>query len=138
MISQKLALRCLDTYSLPNDATVSTVRNDWFQQHLAGLDRVREALWPILRPLGTVKTSGAFYFLVPLPPLVTEEEVVDTFATKYGILLMPGSPFGAKNHLRLSYGSIPPDTIVQAIEQLKNGFDEILQLSQQRLSTSSS
>ncbi len=66
MISQKLAVKCLETYDISPDAT----HNTWFQQHLKGLDLVREALWPILAPLGTVKTFGAFYFLVPLPDKV--------------------------------------------------------------------
>lgn len=119
----------MQTYSL--DA--SETKNEWFNEHLKGLEAVREALWPVLEKLGTVKTFGAFYFLVPLPPNVTEEEVVDLFARKYGILLMPGTPFGAKNHLRLSYGGIPPNTIMSAIERLQSGFEEVVLLSKSRV-----
>ena len=58
---------------------------------------------------------------------------MDLLARKHGILLMLGTPFGAKNYLRLSYGSIPPEMIVKAIKKLENGFEEIAALSQARL-----
>jgi aspartate/methionine/tyrosine aminotransferase len=64
VLSQKLALQCLTTYDH------STGSNPWFTSHLTSLDNVRNILWPILEPLGTVRTEGAFYFLVPLPDKV--------------------------------------------------------------------
>lgn len=42
----------------------------WVGQTVSTLAEVRAALWPILEPLGTVYTTGAFYFLVPVPPKV--------------------------------------------------------------------
>lgn len=129
MISQRLALSCLEsTYdNLPHDT-----QNRWFEEHRSSLQRVREALWPVLEPLGTVKSNGAFYFLVPVPRHISEEEAVDVLARKYAVLLMHGTPFGAPGHLRLSYGSIPPDQVVQAIGKLQAGFDHLRQLSHQR------
>ena len=44
----------------------------WVGQTVSTLTDVRAALWPILEPLGTVYTTGAFYFLVPVPPKVSE------------------------------------------------------------------
>ena len=44
----------------------------WVAQTVSTLAEVRAALWPILKPLGTVYTTGAFYFLVPVPPKVSE------------------------------------------------------------------
>jgi aspartate/methionine/tyrosine aminotransferase len=41
----------------------------------------------------------AFYFLVPVPSEVSEEEAVDILAREYGVLLMPGGAFGAPGHL---------------------------------------
>lgn len=75
---------------------------------------------------------GAFYFLAPLPPHVTEEEAVDILALQYSVLLMHGTPFGAKGYLRLSYGSIPPEQVIASIEKLKKGFEAIVQLSRLR------
>ena len=43
--------------------------------------------------------SRAFYFLVPVPSEVSEEEAVDILAREYGVLLMPGGAFGAPGHL---------------------------------------
>lgn len=93
---------------------------------------MREALWPIVAPLGTVKSSGAFYFLVPVPEGVTEEEAVDILAKQFGVLLMYGSPFGCPGHLRLSYGSIPPEKVLGAVDALGAGFAFLQQLSLER------
>ena len=42
----------------------------WVARQVAGLERCRERLWAAVQPMGTVRTTGAFYFLVPLPPAV--------------------------------------------------------------------
>lgn len=125
ILSQKLALACLETYQ-------SDGRNEWFDQQLAQLRMVREVLWPVLEPLGTVRTAGAFYFLVPLPDGIGEEEAVDLLAHQYGVLLMTGSPFGAPGHLRLSYGSIAPEKVLGCVERLRGGLDELQELSRYR------
>jgi len=126
MISQQLALACLDTYTSNYD------HNPWFEEHRLALQQVREALWPVVARLGTVKTNGAFYFLVPLPVGVSEDEAVDILATQFGVLLMHGTPFGAPGHLRMSYGSIPPEQIVSAISKISDGFDHLVELSKTR------
>jgi len=41
-----------------------------YMRHLSQVDslqEVRATLWPALARMGTVRTDGAFYFLVPLP-----------------------------------------------------------------------
>ncbi len=45
---------------------------------------------------------------------------------------MHGAPFGAKGHLRLSYGSIPPNAVIDAADKLKQGFDYLQELSKSR------
>ena len=50
---------------------------------------------------GTVKALGAFYFLVPLPDKVGDEEAVDILARQFGLPLMPGACFGASGYIRL-------------------------------------
>jgi aspartate/methionine/tyrosine aminotransferase len=97
-----------------------------------GLDSVREALWDVLGPLGTVRTQGAFYFLVPVPEGVSEQEAVHLLATKHKVLLMLGSPFGAPQHLRLSYGGLPPASALAAVERLRQGFVDIHELAEKR------
>ena len=109
-------------------------------------------MWAILSTHcpGTVKTTGAFYFLAKLPPHVTEEEAVHTLATQHRVLCTPGKPtqsqhpaprsnrlvllhpptqskttgsaFGAPGHLRLSYGSLPEEECLAAVDRLEAGL----------------
>ena len=48
----------------------------WVGQTVSTLNSVRTELWPILEPLGTVYTTGAFYFLVPVPEKVRTETIL--------------------------------------------------------------
>lgn len=45
---------------------------------------------------------------------------------------MPGTPFGAPNFMRLSYGGLPPDAAVSAVQRLSAGFDQIIKLAASR------
>ena len=63
---------------------------------------------------------------------VSEDEAVDILAREYGVLLMPGSPFGARQFMRLSYGSLPPNAAVSAVERLSEGFQKLRLLSASR------
>ncbi len=68
---------------------------------------------------------------------MSEEEAVDLLATRFGVLLMHGSAFGAPQHLRLSYGSISPERVLDpaTIDKLRRGFAHIAQLAEQRRDT---
>lgn len=89
----------------------------------------------VVQPLGTIRTTGAFYFLIPVPPQISEEEAVDILAHQYKILLMPGSAFGAPGYMRISYGSLEPSKSIAAITRLKDGLGYLLNLSSQRTSS---
>ena len=52
------------------------------------------------------QSLGAFYFFVPVPEGVPEEEALRLLAEEYRLLLLPGSAFGAAGFLRLSYGAL--------------------------------
>ncbi len=67
-----MASFCLESYQFPSE---QGCENSWFQEHLKNLQNARDLLWPILEPLGTVKTFGAFYFLVPVPTNVRAHEL---------------------------------------------------------------
>ena len=45
---------------------------------------------------------------------------------------MPGSPFGAPQHMRLSYGGLPPAAALKAVQQLTDGFRHLNELSTSR------
>ena len=62
--------------------------------------------------------------MVPVPEGTSEESVVHTLATKFKILVMPGTPFGATGYLRISYGNIPSE---EAFERLEKGLQFIVQ-----------
>jgi katanin p60 ATPase-containing subunit A1 len=128
--SQKLAIRCMevDQECGAGDPDGRT----WVQHTIRTLETVRDALWPVVGPMGTVRTTGAFYFLVPVPLGVTDDEAVDILARRHGVLLMPGWPFGAPQHLRLSYGGLSPEVALKTVDQLRSGFRELTELASSR------
>lgn len=69
---------------------------------------------------------------------VGENEAIHILATEFGVLLTPGSAFGAPQHMRLSYGSIPPDQVPGAVQKLAAGVKHLLELSACRLDLSAS
>ncbi len=128
IIGQKLALHCFNI----DDEESKSNKVSWVKSKIRGLSMVRDALTPAIKILNTVYTNGAFYFLVPTPPHVTDEEAVDILAKEYKVLLMPGTPFGAPNYLRLSYGSIPMNDVLTAVGNITAGFQHLLKLSNER------
>eukprot|EP01041_Mallomonas_annulata_P003376 gene3376-6694_t len=130
MIGQKLGLYAMrHSESYRNQHGIS-----WVDAKIRSLDSVRTAVWEAVESMGGVRSSGAFYFLVPIPVQVSEDEAVGILAHNYGILLMHGSAFGAEHHLRLSYGSLPPDAVMSAVQKLREGLEYIRNLAAERLS----
>lgn len=128
VISQILAVQMIDY----DDAYIAEKGISWVTSKIRSLDEVRTAVWDAVSSLGTIRTNGAFYFLVPVPANVTEEEAVHVLATEHGVLLMLGWPFGAPGYLRLSYGSLPPSETVSAVSRLKTGVAHLIRLSESR------
>ena len=50
----------------------------------------------------------------------------------YLTLTYQGWPFGAPQHLRLSYGGIAPEQVLTAVEQLRQGFQALKTLGETR------
>ena len=107
---QRLALAALRDLGTP-----------WVRAQVASLAPAREALWRAVAPLFELRRAatggaptpdkapqslGAFYFFVPVPEGVPEEEALRLLAEEYRLLLLPGSAFGAEGFLRLSYGAL--------------------------------
>ena len=149
IISQKLAERCLhleerlcaeslsqSSSSLGNNDKLPLLvsSSPWVQSKIQSLSQIREAVWEAVAPMGTIRTNGAFYFLVPVPAFISEDEAVDILAIQFKVLLMPGRAFGADNYMRLSYGSLDPAVSMAAVERLRLGFQHLLQLSEARKS----
>ena len=119
MLSQRMACHCLDV----DDEYYGINGITWVDDKIKCLEEVRKKLWLVVKEHQTVLTSGAFYFLVPVPSGVSEEDAIDILAKKFRVLLMPGSPFGAPNYMRLSYGSIHPTQVLLAIDNIKAGLE---------------
>lgn len=64
----------------------------WTRQRVGELSGMRERMWSVVSRLapGTVRTKGAFNYLLRLPEGVTEEEAVRVLATKVKVLVTPG------------------------------------------------
>lgn len=122
-----IASQYLAQYCLEEDAA-----HGWVQQQVKTLAPLRKALFEVLRRLGTVYSAGAIYFLVPLPPHVSDDEAVDILAISFGVLVMHGSAFGAPGYLRLSYGSLRPELVLSACTRLHEAVDCLLELSTAR------
>lgn len=68
IVSQRLGELCYeenDEYRSTHDGV------SWVDAQVSSLEQIRDKIWSIVEPLGTVKTFGAFYFLVKLPAEVT-------------------------------------------------------------------
>jgi hypothetical protein len=45
--------------------------SEWAKTTVGSLESIRAAFWPVVQPLGTIYTKGAFYYLIPVPPQVS-------------------------------------------------------------------
>ena len=87
--------------------------------------------------MGTVRTAGAFYFLVPLPPAWraggggggggAEREALGILGEAFGVIVTPGVAFGCPGYLRVSYGSLPDDELGAAADRLRDGLEWLSQ-----------
>jgi len=107
------------------------------------LEPVRPLLWDALRPLARAaehwktpstrlqkQPRGAFYYFIPIPPGLGEEAALRVLASEYGLLLLPGSAFGAPGHLRLGYGGIRGVGVaVEVAARLRSGVEQLCRLS---------
>lgn len=128
--SQMLAAHCL---ALDDEYTALHNGCSWVHSKVATLIPLREKIFPIVARLGTILTHGAMYMLVPVPKHVSEDEAVHTLATEFGVLLIQGRVFGASGHLRLSYGSIPPEKVLLACDRLRFGVARLIEMSDKRI-----
>lgn len=114
MISQDLAL---STLKLP-------WISDWVAERVHGLRVPREAAWEAVADSGATKTTGAYFFLVPLPSAwqSSEMDAITVLAERYQVLVAPGSAFGAPGHFRLSYGSHSDEVFSAAAQRLRLGL----------------
>ena len=148
--SQEIAARALEELG-----------TQWVRDQVQQLQPARSRLWDAARPLydaaatalastasdGGADTAapsattrklqpprqplGAFYYMLPLPPHIEEEEAVRLLAQRHGLLVLPGSAFGAEGKLRLAYGCLDgEEQVAQAGTRLERGVGDLLERSE--------
>jgi aspartate/methionine/tyrosine aminotransferase len=110
-----------------------TVGAAYCREKLAELTRVRTHVLERLRGAGTAchfpAAEGAFYFLLQVETARTPLEVVTELVRDHQVAVIPGSAVGLTTGcpLRVSYGALQPETVVEGIERLVTGLRAILQ-----------
>lgn len=82
-----------------------------------------------LNPLCTVpQGEGAFYFLLKIHASIEPMELVERLIREHGVAVIPGTAFGMKDgcHLRVAYGALEKETVVEGITRLVTGLKTIL------------
>jgi aspartate/methionine/tyrosine aminotransferase len=75
---------------------------------------------------GTVKTDGAFYFMVKLPDGVKDMDAVTYLAKEWNVMVLPCNSAGLQGYLRVSYGNLSVQECTEASSRLKQGLKAIL------------
>lgn len=138
VLSQEIAERC-----------VKVLGPSWVQNNVSSLNPARDKLWKAISTAAHISSSnpadlakatrmqqaiqprGAFYYLVPLPGHLTEEEAIAILAKRHGLLLLPGMAFGMPGMLRLSYGCLgDADAVYAAACQLEHGLCDLWSCAQ--------
>jgi len=111
----------------------------WVREQVATLEPIRPLIWEALRPLAEAaefwpgrnaslasQPRGAFYYMLPVPPGMSEEAAISFLAREHGLLVLPGSAFGLSGHLRLSYGGIAtPQMAEDVAARLRVGVQQL-------------
>ena len=74
-----------------------------------------------------MQPAGAFYYMLPLPAGLEEEEAIAILSRRHGLLVLPGSAFGLPGTLRLSYGKIGAEVAEMAASRLADAACDLLE-----------
>lgn len=90
---------------------------------IAPYQKKRDVLWQALTDIGyrCVKPEGAFY-LFPSTPI--DDVEFSRVLVEQGILAVPGTGFGRKNHMRLSL-TVPLDVVERSIPGFEAAFRQV-------------
>lgn len=125
----------------PSNVALMSRNRDIF---LKDLRRVYEGL-PLNRRF--VRTTGAFYFFLPIAladdiddgyddrDIDEIEDVVDFLVRESKVLVTPGSTYGMRGYIRVSYGSVRPEDARAASLALSRGLSHYLSLQRAYHST---
>ncbi len=113
-------------------AAALRVGSPWCRQAAAGLPDVRDAAMEILSSLGDVcqvsRPHGAFYLFLKLATSRSDMDIVESLIRDHGVAVLPGSAFGetARCSIRISYGALDADTVIEGVQRLGRGLTQVL------------
>ena len=104
----------------------------WCREKLVALSEVRQIALDLLGGLGdrclVPEADGAFYFLIRLATGLPSMTVVERLIREHRVAAIPGSVFGMSDgcYLRVSYGALQKETVVEGLGRLVAGLQAIL------------
>lgn len=104
---------------------------EWFAPHHARLARTREAVLDTLRRCGehvtVMPAEGAFYLLIRVDCALSPMQAVEHLVGNHRVACIPASAFGLDDGcwLRISYGALEGETVVEGIGRLVGGLDAL-------------
>jgi aspartate/methionine/tyrosine aminotransferase len=100
--------------------------------HLPSLQRVRHSFLEQMAPLRDLcdvpPADGAFYFFLAVHGTLDPMTLVERLVREHGVAVMPGTTFGVNDRctLRVSYGSLQPETAIEGVGRLARGLRAIV------------
>lgn len=107
------------------------VGGSWCKTQAAPFEAVRNRVFEELAELTGIRNltlpQGAFYFLLGLDSKLDSMQVCEQLIRQYGVAVLPGSTFGVDDacSIRLSYGALAADTVMEGVGRLVRGLEGI-------------
>lgn len=108
------------------------VGRSWCDAQIKAIRSVREPFFAQLRQIDdrcqVNEPAGAFYALLTLSTAQDDLQLVKSLVRDYAVATLPGSTFGITEScvLRLSYGGLQSNLVLQAVERLTCGLRRLL------------
>ncbi|MCA9137364.1 MAG: pyridoxal phosphate-dependent aminotransferase [Planctomycetales bacterium] len=108
------------------------VGSNWSQQPINELGDVRDAALQTLADLGDrchiSMPRGAFYLFTDLQTTKDDMTLVENLIRQFSVAVLPGSAFGISSgcSLRLSYGALDAQSVIQGVGRLRDGLLKLL------------
>lgn len=105
---------------------------DYCREKLRSLAEVRDIVLQELSRIEALCTvppaDGAFYFLLKINTGIAPMVLVEQLIREHGVAVIPGTAFGMENdcYLRVAYGALEKETVVEGITRLVVGLKTIL------------
>lgn len=108
------------------------VGSKWCHDQISGLSKVRDTALQTLADLGDrchiSRPRGAFYLFLDLQTTRDDMALVETLIREFKVAVLPGSAFGVSGgcSLRLSYGALDAQSVIQGVGRLRDGLTKLL------------